>query len=155
MIDEQAILAAERLRDSLIDFRKLLHQRISKASQQVASDEHRKRGAAQLAEIWLVELSTNHTVGVAIGSETVADLTVHFQRILTFSEHATIRSRYDTEFRSILNNYSVKVVLPLKQSRGERHQYSTITLSGKDPCSFGIRWTILLFERQASYFVRF
>lgn len=29
-----------------------------------------------------------------------------------------MRSRYDAELRSILNNFSVKVVLPLKQSRG-------------------------------------
>lgn len=117
MIDEQAILAAERLRDDLDDFRQLLRKRFSKASSQVTTDEYRKK-AAQLAEVWLVQLSTNHAFGLAIGSETLADLNVHFQRILSFSEHATVRSRYDTELRSILNNYSVKVVLLLKQSRG-------------------------------------
>ena len=117
MIDEQTILIAERLRDSLTDFRQLLHQRISKASHQVSSEESRKK-AAQLAEIWLVELCANQALGIAIGSDTLADLNVHFQRLLTFSEHATIRSRYDTELRSILNNYSVKVILPLKKLRG-------------------------------------
>jgi hypothetical protein len=68
----------------------------------------------------LVELALNQGLGVAIGSATLADLNVHFQRILTFAEHATTKTRYDTELRAILNNYSLKVILPLKQSRG-RH----------------------------------
>lgn len=117
MIDEQAILAAERLRDGLTEFRRLLRARYSTGSRQVAAEEHRKQ-AARLAETWLVELATNQALGVAIGSTTLADLNVHFQRMLTFAEHATTRSRYDTELRSILGNYAVKVILPLKQSRG-------------------------------------
>jgi hypothetical protein len=39
--------------------------------------------------------------------------------MLTFAEHSTLRSRYDTELRSILDNYSVNVILPLKRSRGQ------------------------------------
>lgn len=117
MIDEQAILAAERLRDGLTEFRRLLRARYATGSSQVAAEEHRKH-AARLAETWLVELATNQALGVVIGSATLADLNVHFQRMLTFAEHATTRSRYDTELRSILDNYAVKVILPLKQSRG-------------------------------------
>jgi hypothetical protein len=117
MMDEQSILAAERLRDDLTDFRQRLRTRYPDASRQVAADELRKL-AARLAETWLVELATNHAVGIALGSAVLADLNVHFQRILTFAEHATIRSRYDGELRSILDNYSVKVILALKQSRG-------------------------------------
>jgi hypothetical protein len=119
MVDEQIILAAERLRDDLVEFRRLLRARYSKASRQVATEEYRTH-AARLAETWLVELATDQGVGVAIGSTTLADLNVHFQRILTFAEHATTRSRYDAELRSILDNYAVKVILPLKQSRGQR-----------------------------------
>jgi hypothetical protein len=117
MIDEQAILVAERLRDDLIDFRRRLRSRYPGASRQVAADEYCEQ-AARLAETWLVELGTDQEVGAAIGSAVLGDLNVHFQRILTFSEHATIRSRYESELRGILDNYSVKVVVPLKQSRG-------------------------------------
>ncbi len=48
----------------------------------------------------------------------LADLSVHFQRVLTFSEHATIRSRYDAELTAIMENFTLKIVVPLKQSRG-------------------------------------
>jgi hypothetical protein len=117
MIDEQSILAAERLRDDLVDFRQQLRDRYPDASRQVSAEQLQKL-AAHLAETWLVELATNHAVGIAIGSATLADINVHFQRVLTFAEHATTRSRYDGEIRSILSNYSVKVILALKQSRG-------------------------------------
>ena len=43
---------------------------------------------------------------------------MHFQRVLTFSEHATIRSRYDAELTAIMENFTLKIVVPLKQSRG-------------------------------------
>lgn len=117
MIDEQAILTAERLRDDLLEFRQRLRNRYPKVSRQVASQDDRKI-AAQLAETWLVELATNPDTGAAIGAATLADLSVHFQRLLTFSEHATTRSRYDAELRNLLKDYSVNVILPLKQSRG-------------------------------------
>jgi hypothetical protein len=117
MIDEQAILVAERLRDTLVEFRHTLHARYKTKSQQVSSEEHRKQ-AARLAETWLVELAPNQALGLAIGSATLADINVHFQRILTFAEHATTRSRYDAELRTILDGYGIKVILPLKQSRG-------------------------------------
>jgi hypothetical protein len=117
MIDEQIILTVERLRDELGNFSKLIHSRYRKESQ-VSASECRAQ-AARLAETWLVELATNQEVGITIGEAALADLNVHFQRILTFAEHATVRSRYDAELRGILNNYSVKVILPLKQSKGQ------------------------------------
>lgn len=119
MVDEQVILAAERLRDDMAEFRRFLHARHSPASRQVTKEEYRTH-AARLAETWLVELATDEGVGVAVGSATLADLNVHFQRILTFAEHAITRSRYDAELRAILQDYTVKVILPLKQSRGQR-----------------------------------
>jgi hypothetical protein len=117
MLDEQTILTAERLRDDLADFRSELRNQYTSKSRPVSAERHRKT-AAQLAETWLVEVATNQAVGVAIGSAALADLNVHFQRILTYAEHATQRSRYEVELRSILTNYSVKVIVPLKQSRG-------------------------------------
>jgi hypothetical protein len=117
MVHEQTILASERLRDDLLDMKKLLRSRYASASRQVTADEHRTM-AARLAETWLVEIATDPEVAVAIGTSTLGDLNIHFQRILTFSEHATIRSRYDAELRAILDDYSIHVIVPLKRARG-------------------------------------
>ena len=116
MIDEHIILAAERLRDELTDFKSTLRKRYHSNSQ-VTSDELRRQ-AATLAQKWLVDLGTGDEINLALGDPVFADLNVKFQRLLTFSEHATKRTRYDGELRSILNNYSTLVILPLKQMRG-------------------------------------
>lgn len=117
MVDEQTILASERLRDNLAEFRRLLRARYRAANRQVTSADLRAR-AAQLAETWLVEIATDKEIAAAIGSATLADLNVHFQRILTFGEHATTRLKYEAELRAILDQYAVSVVLALKKSRG-------------------------------------
>lgn len=117
MIEEQTILAAERLRDELTEFRSILRKKY-RSNSQVTSVQLRHQ-AASLAEKWLVELGKDNEVNLALGDPVFADLNVHFQRILTFSEHATTRSRYDSELRSILTNYSTVVILPLKQMRGK------------------------------------
>lgn len=117
MVEEQTILASERLRDDLVEFRQLLRTGYRPATRQVTADDHRKQ-AARLAETWLVEIATDQGLSVAIGPAILADLSVHFQRVLTFAEHATMRKRYETELRAILDDYTVKVVLPLKQTRG-------------------------------------
>ncbi len=117
MIDEATILSAERLRDDLEAIRAAIKKRYSADSRQVTADDLR-RVVARLSERWLVEIAAAGTAADAIGSATVADLSVHFQRLLTFAEHATLRRRYDAEFKAILNGFSVKVVLPLKQARG-------------------------------------
>ena len=117
MLDEQKILTAERLRDDVADFRKALRSRYS-AKRQVTSEDLRKK-AAVLAETWLVELVPDEHFVIAVGATTVADLTVHFQRILTYSEHATLCSRYEAELKSVLANFATTVVLPLKQARGK------------------------------------
>ena len=87
MIDEQTILAAERLRDDLTDLRSRLRKQHKETAQQVRSDAFRK-DAATLAEKWLVEIAPNREVVAAIGT-ILADMNVQFQRLLTFSEHAT------------------------------------------------------------------
>lgn len=117
MIDEETILTAERLRDDITDFRNELRRKYPLGSRQVAAANHRKL-AARFAEIWLIELAPDQSFGTAIGPATLADLNVHFQRLLTYAEHATLRSRYDIEIKSILDNYSSKIVIPIKQARG-------------------------------------
>jgi hypothetical protein len=118
MISEQTILSAERLREDLEGLRKDIRHQYKKKTSQVTSDSVRTR-AARLSEIWLVEIATDTEAVMAIGSEMTANLSVHFQRILTFGERATIRSKYETEIAEILNGYSLTIVLPLKQARGK------------------------------------
>ena len=84
MIDDQKILAVERLRDELTDLKSTLRKRYG-ASSQVTSDKLRKHTAG-LAEKWLVGLGTDVEVNLALGDPVFADLNVHFQRLLTFSE---------------------------------------------------------------------
>jgi hypothetical protein len=127
MIDEQTILTSERLRDDLLELRKSLRSRYPKKSKQVVSENPRSQ-AARLAETWLVELVTNDEVAIAIGSATIADLSVEFQRLLTFSEHATTRSKYESALENILDNYSMKVILPLKQLRGRGANQPVVTV---------------------------
>lgn len=117
MVDETVILAAERLRDDLEDLRSRLRKRYIAATRQVTADDLRT-AASRAAERWLVEISGDPPVVAAIGSKVAADLSVHFQRLLTFTEHATVRRRYDAELKAILKDYSINVVLPLKTARG-------------------------------------
>lgn len=124
MINEQTILGAERLRDDLLEFRKTLRSRYKGKTAQVSSETLRET-AARLAERWLVEISADPELGPAIGASVLADMSVHFQRILTFSEHATKRGRFDAELDAVLATYSLSVVVPLKQVRGRPSLGST------------------------------
>lgn len=117
MVAEAKILSAERLRDDLAEFKALLKAQYQNKSSQVTGERHKKL-ATQYAEIWLVDLAIDPSVQSAVGSDIVADLNVHFQRLLTFSEHATQRSKYETELSAILKDYRANVVVPLKQRRG-------------------------------------
>lgn len=125
MVDEQTILASERLRDDLLEFRKSLRHRYAAATRQVTAEDIQK-AAIRLAERWLVELATDADVSEAIGSAVLADLSVHFQRLLTLAEHATKRSKYESEIRAIAEHYTVNVVLPLKQARGRSRYVPTV-----------------------------
>jgi|ERR1043166_7450106 hypothetical protein len=118
MISEQTILTAERLREDLENLRREIRRQYKKKTSQVTSDSLRTR-AARLSEIWLVEIATDGEAVTAIGSEMTANLSVHFQRVLTFTERATIRGKYEGEIGEILNGYSLAIVLPLKQARGK------------------------------------
>lgn len=131
-MDEQLILAAERLRDDLTQLRADLRTRYKEKSSQVVARPIKER-AGGLAEIWLTELAPSEEVAAAVGSDRIADLTVHFQRLLTYSEHATVRTRYDAEMRAILKEYSVAVVIPMKAQRGVYALPSTPAPRKKQP----------------------
>ncbi|MBI1210425.1 MAG: hypothetical protein GC190_03100 [Alphaproteobacteria bacterium] len=121
MLDEQTILECERLRDDVGALQRDIRRRYSSATRQVTAPDIRET-ASHIAETWLVEIASDADVISVIGHKVAADLSVHFQRILTYSEHATIRAKYDSEIKAILKSYSVEVVVPLKQSRGKKIQ---------------------------------
>jgi hypothetical protein len=131
MINDQVVLSVERLRDALGDLKQQLRQKYRGADRQVTATDIRET-TARVAESWLVELATVSDVAEALGPAALADLTVHFQRLLTFAEHASLRSRYDKEIKSILKDFGIKVVIPLKQRRGHSTPPPAVGASQKD-----------------------
>ena len=117
MIDDRLVLRVERLRDSVEQLRNDIRSRYKKPHRQVVSAEIRDT-AATLGERWLVEVGGREDVRAVVGDELSADLSIQFQRLITYSEAATIRRRYDEALRAILTDFRTQVVIPLKQSRG-------------------------------------
>jgi hypothetical protein len=117
MIDDQLVLRVERLRDSVEAFRDDLRTRYKTPQRPVVSQDVREN-AARLGERWLVEIGGRDDVRVAVGDDQIADLSVEFQRLITYSEASTIRRRYDVSLKAILHDFRTRVVIPLKQSRG-------------------------------------
>jgi hypothetical protein len=117
MIDDRLVLRVERLRDSVEQLRNDVRSRYNKPKRQVAAADVRD-AAARLGERWLVEIAGREDVRAAIGEELSADLSIEFQRLITYSEAATVRRRYDETLRSILTDFRTRVIIPLKQNRG-------------------------------------
>jgi hypothetical protein len=117
MIDDQLVIRTERLRDSVENFREELRARYRSASSPVRAEDAREQ-AARLAERWLVEVATREDVKFVIGDETLADLNIQFQRLLTYSEQLTKRQKYEAATRTILSDFRNRVIIPLKQQRG-------------------------------------
>lgn len=116
MFDDQFVIGVERLRDDLGDLKKSLRQKYDKPTRQVTAVDL-KSTTSKLAESWMVTVAPREDVVAAIGSEQHADLTVRFQRLLSYSEHATTRTKYDSEINGILREFTSRVVIPLKQQR--------------------------------------
>jgi hypothetical protein len=116
MIDDALVLRVERLRDGVEELGAEMKERYGAAHRPVVAPSLRDQ-AARLGERWLVEIAARDDVAGAIGSDTVAALNVDFQRLITYSEAATVRKRYDTAIRGILRDFRTRVVVPLKQSR--------------------------------------
>lgn len=113
-MDDQLVLTIERLRDDLVEYRSALRKRYL-AAQQVVAKELKAR-ASRLAETWMVEIAPTPEVSLAVERNHLADLGVHFQRLLSYSERATLRSKYDQELKGILADYNVGVIIPIKQT---------------------------------------
>lgn len=132
MIDDQVVVTIERLRDELIELRKSLRGKYGAAKRQVTADDLRAR-AARCAETWMVDLAAREDVRDRISSDYLADLNVQFQRLLTSSEHASQRRRYDAAIKAILKRFTLDVVIPLKQARGQASATPTTPASGSHP----------------------
>jgi hypothetical protein len=117
MADSQLIVTTKRLRTDLLDLRRALRKRYGRPLQQVVSSELRKR-CTTLAESWLTDISRHRDIAECVSSKYLADLNVHFQRLLLCAERATLRRRYDEEFKAILKNYTARLVIPLLQCVG-------------------------------------
>ena len=117
MIDDQLVLRGERLRDAVEALRDDLHARYRTPQRPVVSRDVREN-AARLGERWLVEVGAREDVRAILGDDVLADLSVEFQRLITYSEAATIRRRYDASLKVILRDFRTQVVVPLKRNRG-------------------------------------
>jgi len=135
MVDDHIILTAERLRDDLAEFKAALRKKYRTASRQVSGDDLRAQ-AAKLAETWLVDLAERQETAQALGSDYLADLTVRFQKLLTLSEHASKRSRYDAEIRAILQRFSLDAIIPLKKLLQESPSTARRSATKTAPNSF-------------------
>jgi hypothetical protein len=114
MIGDELILRVERLRSSLEELRRDLRDTYQSGAQ-VNSVQLRDEGR-RIAESWMVEVSTYPEVKATLAS-VIGDLNIQFTRLLTYSERRSLRRLYDDAIRSILKDFHVKVVIPLKQAR--------------------------------------
>jgi hypothetical protein len=105
----------ERLRDSLAELRKTLRHRLTSATSRVTAADL-KEMARNIAERWLTELGAHPDVISNVSSEYLSDLGIHFERLLTASERATLRSKYESEIKAILSGYSITLLIPLKRA---------------------------------------
>jgi hypothetical protein len=138
MIDDQTVLTVERLRDDLVELRKALRQRYHNPSRQVTADDLRAR-ATRCAEAWMVDLGGRQDIRARISSDYLADLNVHFQRLLTYAEHASQRKRYAATIGAILRRFTLDLVIPLKQARSEMSPASAARTPVGKPKSAGMQ----------------
>ena len=117
MADAQLIVTIKRLMSDLRELKSSLRKKYPNPKRQVTSQEQRRQ-ASSLGEMWLADLSHRPAVERAASPEYIANLNVHFQRLLTFAEQATIRGRYDTEVSAILKSYVQELIVPLMQDGG-------------------------------------
>jgi hypothetical protein len=119
MISEYLIVGLERLQVTLNEFLSLLKSRYGSPDAQVTAKEI-KATVAKLSESWMVEFAPHLEASQLVSSDYLADLNIHFQRLLTPSEHASQRSNYEKEVRAINKDYKQNLIIPLKRSRTQQ-----------------------------------
>jgi len=132
LIDDAIVLRMERLRDDAEALKAEMRQRIKSATGQITATDLRKKAAA-IGERWLADFVPRADIAAALGGTELADRTVHFQRILTYAERATQRSKYDASLGAILKNFRAAVVVPLKARRSASPEPETVAATVKAP----------------------
>jgi hypothetical protein len=127
MANDQLIVSTKRLGIDLRDLKTLLRKNYPHLSQQVTSAELKQK-ASTLAEVWLADLSQRPEMAGCVSAKYLADLNVHFQRILICAERATVRRRYEDEINAVLHDYTANLVVPLMQGVGKARP----TITGGD-----------------------
>ena len=131
MSDAQLIVTAKRLGVDLRAIKKDLRKAYPESARQVTSPELKKR-LSVLAESWLTDLCQRGDVSRCVSSKHLADLNVHFQRLLLFAERATLRRRYDEEIGAVLKNFTINLVIPLMQGPANTPRVA-VTAAAADP----------------------
>ncbi|MCX6168125.1 MAG: hypothetical protein NTX65_02210 [Ignavibacteriales bacterium] len=116
MIDDQLVLRVERLRDE-VELLKAKIRDVYKSKGRPVSSAELKKQASSIAERWLVEVAGDSSVVNSIGNDALAERSVHFQRLLTYSERNTLRSKYDQSLNAILKEFRAQIIVPLKSKR--------------------------------------
>jgi hypothetical protein len=130
MIDDELVLRVERLRDGLDALNSDIRRRYPRKTSRVGAADIRTV-AAQLAERWLVDVAIREDVKFVLRGETLADLNVEFQRLLTYAERANLRGKYDAALSQILRNFRVNVIVVLKRNRGPSQTPPTPAVSAR------------------------
>jgi hypothetical protein len=113
-MDEKLTITTQRLRDDLLDLRGQIRKRYNVSQQVIAAKL--KSAAAGIAESWLVNIATRPQLASIIGESKYSSLSVSFQKLLTISEHATTRSKYEAVIAEITRDFSNSVLIPVKKS---------------------------------------
>jgi hypothetical protein len=126
MPNEQLSLTLKRHRDDLKAAKLGLRKKYRDASRQVTSKKI-KKGISTLAESWIAGLSQRREVINNVSEDFLADFAVRFQRLLRFTEQATMRRRYDAEIKALLAKYTTEVIVPILQGRNDRRAVAAST----------------------------
>jgi hypothetical protein len=104
---------AEQLKVDLERFRGALRSCYSSPNSQVTS-ARLKSEISRISEKWILNFCSNTKCRETISSAVIDGRRFNFHKLVTFTERATTRSRYDKTIKEILNGYTTDVILPLK-----------------------------------------
>jgi len=116
MANEQTVTDLKRLGLDLREFKAALRKKYSKPSRAVSSPDILTQ-VTKIAESWLADLAQRQELMGSVSGDARAEITLHFQRLLTFAEHSTMRRRYDKEIKDILKKYTTEIVVPAMQGQ--------------------------------------
>lgn len=112
-MDSALVESLQEILDELTTLKSGLRQRYRESTRQVTAKDF-KEIAGRIAERWLTRLGRDQGLIATVGEDLVADLTVHFQRLLVSSEKAAQRRTYDAALTAIIKQFRTSVIIPVK-----------------------------------------